>query len=189
LLEDPAAWATPLARGWLPDELFRPLLEMRHDQESFLISLERTPQTVCRFDLHPANLFGRVDETVLIDWSFVGIGAIGEDAGNLVSDSVLDFHVRPEHIGDLYDMAYDGYLAGLRDAGWAGSGEIIDLAMRALIAAKYAWIAPAMLRAALDRRESLNKWPIEEAFGWWAPVIPFLLRCGEEARRLMGIVT
>ena len=44
----------------------------------------------------PANLFADGDDcTVAVDWSFVGIGAIGEDAGNLVADAVLDFHVDP----------------------------------------------------------------------------------------------
>jgi hypothetical protein len=186
LLRDAAAWATPLARRWLPEALALPLLDMRRDQETFLTALERTPQTVCHFDLHPANLFARNNETILVDWSFVGIGAIGEDAGNLVPDSVLDFHVRPEHIDDLYEVVHQGYLAGLRDTGRTGSAEVLDLAMRATIAAKYAWIAPAMLRAALDRHSALNRRPVEEAFAWWAPVIPFLVRWAEEARRLIG---
>jgi len=186
LLRDDAAWATPLARRWLPDALAPPLLEMRRRQEAFLTALERTPQTVCHFDLHPANLFGRDDETILVDWSFVGIGAIGEDAGSLVPDSVLDFHVRPEHIDDLYEVVFKGYLAGLRDSGWTGSDEVLDLAMKAAIAAKYAWIAPAMLRAALDQRSALNRRPIEVAFAWWAPVIPFLVRCAGEAGHLVG---
>jgi hypothetical protein len=185
LLEDEAAWAIPLVREWLSDSLAGPLLDMRGDQESFLRALDRAPNTVCHFDLHPANLFGADDETILIDWSFVGIGAIGEDAGNLVPDAVLDFHVAPEHIDELYDIVRDGYLEGLKEAGWAGSEEMIDLAMRATIAAKYAWIAPAMLRAAVDRRDSLNKRAIRDTFRWWAPVIPFLIKCAEQTRRLI----
>jgi hypothetical protein len=186
LLDDPAAWATPLVRQWLPEDLARPLMEMRRDQELFLSALERIPQTLCHLDLHPANMFGGEDETVLIDWSFVGIGALGEDAGNLVPDSVLDFHISPERVDDLYERVFEGCLAGLRDAGWTGSGDIVELAMRATIAAKYAWIAPAMLRAAVDRRESLNRRPIQETFAAWAPVIPFLTRCADHARRLIA---
>lgn len=186
LLEDPAAWATPLAEHYLRREWAGPLLAMRRDQESFVQALERMPRTVCHLDLHPANLFGRNDQTVLIDWSFVGLGALGEDAGNLVPDAVLDFHVRPEDIASLYDLVRQGYLEGLRDAGWPGSDAAVDLAMRATIAAKYAWIAPAMLRAALDQRSTLNRRPIEEGSRWWAEVVPFLLTCAEEARRLMS---
>lgn len=185
LLEDRTAWATPLVRRWLPEELDRPLIDLRADQELFLSALERVPPTVCHLDLHPANLFGSDEETVLIDWSFVGIGALGEDVGNLVADSILDFHVGPERIDDLYDVLYQGYLAGLREAGWIGNSEIVHVAMSAAIAAKYAWIAPAMLRAALDGRESLNGRPIEETFAWWAPIIPFFVRRAEQVHRLV----
>jgi hypothetical protein len=189
LLEDPDAWSMPAVRRWLPQDLARPLLRMRADQELYLRALERFPRTVCHLDLHPANMFGTSDETVLIDWSFVGIGALGEDPGNLVPDSVLDFHVRPEHIDDLYDAVRDGYLAGLRDAGWNGPAEIVDLAMSAAIAAKYAWFAPRMLRAAIERRELFNRRPIEDAFAWQAPVIPFLLSRAEQARRLARVLS
>jgi hypothetical protein len=74
----------------------------------------------------------------------------------------------------------------VRDAGWAGSEAAVDLALRATIAAKYAWIAPAMLRAPLDQRPTLNRRPIEEGFCWWARVVPFLLTCADEARRLLS---
>jgi Phosphotransferase enzyme family len=188
LLEDRAAWSSPLVRRWLPEELARPLRDLRADQDLFLSVLDRVPATLCHLDLHSANLFGSNDITALIDWSFVGSGALGEDPGNLVADSVLDFHVGPERLDDLYVLMYEGYLAGLQDAGWAGRREIVDLAMSAAIASKYAWIGPAMLRAALDGSESLNGRPIEEAFAWWAPTIPFFLRRAEEVHRLVGIL-
>jgi hypothetical protein len=184
LLVDRAAWDVTLVKRWMPRELARPLFGMHRDQESFLRSLDALAPTLCHLDLHPANLFDTGEETVLIDWSFVGIGAMGEDVGNLVPDSVLDFHVEPDRVEDLFSVVHDGYVAGLRDAGWSGDEELVDLAMRATIAAKYAWIAPAMLRAALDRREILNKRPIEDTFAWWAPLLPFFVRCAEDARRL-----
>jgi len=193
LLGDRRAWATELARQWLPAELGPALAAMRAGQDAFLGALDRTPRTLCHFDLHPANLFGDANRdsagdrgTVLIDWSFVGIGALGEDAGNLVPDAVLDFHVGPGDVDELYDTVVAGYLAGLRDAGWDGPPEVVELALRAAIAAKFAWIAPAMLRAALDGRTTLNRRPIAETFAAWAPVVPFLVRCGDEAQRLLG---
>ena len=194
LLEESRAWDTELARRWLPAELGPALAALRASQEEFLGALDATPRTLCHLDLHPANLFGDPapagmgagDATVLIDWSFVGIGATGEDAGNLVPDAVLDFHVGPGDIDGLYQAVAAGYLAGLRDAGWDGPPELVELAMRAAIAAKYAWIAPAMLRAALEGRETLNRRPVAESFAAWAPVVRFLLRCGAEARRLLA---
>ena len=158
---------------------------MRRRQGLFLHALDTAPQTICHFDLHPANLFGTDDETVLIDWSFVGIGALGEDAGNLVADAVLDFHVDPMDVVSLYDRVRRGYVSGLQDAGWSGPAATVDLAMRASIAAKFAWIAPAMLRAALEKRTLLNGRPIDEAFPLWAGAVRFLISCGEEALALV----
>ena len=39
----------------------------------------------------PNNLIRRPSgEVVLLDWAFTGDGALGEDVGNLIPDSVLD---------------------------------------------------------------------------------------------------
>jgi hypothetical protein len=178
-------WAHPRLRSRFPDPPIERLQAMRRDQPHFLEALDGLPRTLCHLDLHPANLFGDDnDATIAIDWSFVGIGAIGEDAGNLVPDSVLDFHVDPARLTDLYDDVATGYAAGLRDAGWRGPDSVVRLGMAATIAAKYAWIAPAMLRAVLDEREQLNRRPIDESLEWWAPTIGFLLDRADEARAL-----
>ncbi len=158
---------------------------MRDDQSRLLDSLDQLPRTLCHLDLHPGNLFADGDNsTAAIDWAFVGIGAVGEDAGNLVPDSVLDFHVDPAQINDLYDAVVIGYDAGLRDAGWDDDISVVRLGMAATIAAKYAWIAPAMLRATSEDRVLLNRRPIEEAMNWWAPTVSFLLDRSVEARDL-----
>jgi thiamine kinase-like enzyme len=160
---------------------------MRHDQALFLDALEQLPRTLCHLDLHPANLFADRDRvTAAIDWSFVGLGAIGEDAGNLVPDAVLDFHIPADRIDDLYETVAGGYEAGLRDAGWDGPSSAVRLGMAATIAAKYAWILPAMLRAALENRELLNGRPFDEALQWWAPTVGFLLDRADEARNLIS---
>jgi thiamine kinase-like enzyme len=158
---------------------------MRADRERFLAILDRMPMTLCHHDFHPANLFtGADDAPVAIDWSFVGIGAVGEDAGNLVPDTVLDFHVGPEHLDDLYDAVAQGYTAGLREAGWAGDGRAVRLPMAATMAAKYAWIGPALARAVAGRHELLNGRPLADTARWWAPTVSFLLERAAEAREL-----
>ena len=185
LLEDPAAWDNELVRRWLAPSLGPAVVTLRAGQEAFLAALDATAPTLCHFDLHPANLFADAAGTVLIDWSFVGLGALGEDAGNLVPDAVLDFHVPAAEVDELFDAVAGGYLDGLRAAGWDGPARTVELALRASIAAKYAWIAPAMLRAAAEGRPSLNRRPIAETFAAWAPVLLFLVRCGHEAMGLL----
>jgi hypothetical protein len=182
---DPALWRRPLLADWFPAPPIAALRAMRADRRRFLAVLARMPPTVCHLDFHPANLFdGGHGTTAAIDWSFVGIGALGEDAGNLVPDAVLDFHVAPEDLGLLYEAVADGYAAGLRDGGWSASDATVRLAMSATMAAKYAWIGPALAQAVVEGRDLLNGRPIREAVSWWAPTVTFLLDRAREAREL-----
>jgi hypothetical protein len=170
LLDDPAAWPTGLVDRSLAPALRR----MDVEQPQLLDELDRMPQTLCHFDVHPANLLDVDGKTVLIDWSFVGIGAIGEDAGNLVPDAVLDFHVPAAQVDELFEAVFRGYAAGLADAGWRGDPRLVRRAMKVAIAAKYSWIVPALLRAGLERRPTLNRRPFAETVTWWAPMAEFL---------------
>ncbi len=121
---------------------------MRRDQSRFLDALDLLPRTLCHLDVHPGNLFAEADgSTVAIDWAFVGIGAIGEDAGNLVPDAVLDFHIPAAVIDDLCETVAAWYAAGLAHAGWSDPRSFARLGMAATIAAKYAWIPPAILKS------------------------------------------
>ncbi len=182
---DAAAWRHPLLAGWFPDPPIQALQAMRADRGRFLAVLDRMPTTLCHFDFHPANLFdGGHGTTAAIDWSFVGVGSLGEDAGNLVPDAVLDFHVAPDELDALYGAVADGYAAGLRDTGWTGPGATVRLAMSATIGAKFGWIGPALARAAIEGRELLNGRPIAETVSWWVPVVAFLLDRADEARAL-----
>ncbi len=133
-------WQRRVVRDAFPDPPVAALQALHEDQELFLAVLDRLPRTLCHFDVHPKNLFGTASGTVIVDWGFVGHGALGEDAGNLVPDTVLDFHQPPDAIGPLYDAVLDGYVTGLGAAGWTGDPTLVRLAFAALAAAKYAWI-------------------------------------------------
>ena len=184
LLDDPAAWRHPLVAAWFPDPPVDELLALRQAQARYLDLLEGMPATVSHLDLHPDNLFDADGGTAVIDWAFVGIAALGEDAGNLVPDAVFDFHVPPERLEDLYAAVAEGYRAGLRDAGADVAPELVRLAMATTMAAKYSWIAPAILRATTEGRTLLNRRPIAEGIAAWAPTVHFLLARAREADAL-----
>jgi len=188
LLADDGVWAHPLVRATMPRSWAHPLRAMRDDQTLFLDTLDRLPRTVCHLDLHPANLFAVDGDTVLIDWAYVGIGALAEDPGVLVADAVLDFHVAPERFDELYDTVRRGYEEGLRRAGWSGPTALVDLGMSAGLAARYAWIGPAILRCVAEQRATLNRRPVEEGVKCWARTLPYLLDRAERARRLAASV-
>jgi hypothetical protein len=184
LLTDSTVWSWPLVRDNLSRDQARSLRRLRDDQDLFLASLDNLPRTICHFDIHPANLFAVEDETVLIDWAFVGVGALAEDAAVLVADTVLDFHVEPHRFGDLFEVVRRGYLDGLRRAGWSGPADLVELGMCATLGARYSWIGPALLAAVVAGRLVMNRRPIDEAVRSWAQTIPFLLDHADRARQL-----
>lgn len=171
-IEDAPVWDHGLVRDLLPAGTrheCRAIWESRH---VLLDLVEAMPETLTHSDLHPGNLFGTTEETVLIDWGFLGRGRLGEDPGNLGFDAVLDFFVPPGRLPELRATLLDGYLAGLEQARWPGDPEDAARAVSAVGAVKFFWVPAAMAAAAASGSPTLNRRPLEEAFRLWAPIVP-----------------
>jgi len=153
LLSDDRAWDQRVVKRNFPAEL-RPAATWLHESRDRLYGImDRLPRTLCHLDFWTKNLIRRPDgEIALLDWAFVGDGAIGEDAGNLVPDAVLDHFVPAERLPEFETAVLDGYLNGLRQAGWAGDARLVQLGMWAA-AVKYDWQTPMMLEAAQATRQ------------------------------------
>jgi hypothetical protein len=83
------------------------------------------PQTPLHHDLVRSNLFALEDgSTAAIDWENVGRGPLGVDLAPLVVGSVRRGEASSDDLEALERTVLDGYLAGLRDAGPGGDGEI-----------------------------------------------------------------
>jgi hypothetical protein len=87
------AMVSPWGRRWLPEEDSDRYFRLWAEREFYLDALDHLPQTLCHFDLFRLNLFARKmvngdDETVVIDWAFVGRGPIGADLNPLVWMSI-----------------------------------------------------------------------------------------------------
>ena len=94
------------------------LLRLRANRERLLSLSEGLPRTVCHLDVWPNNLIRRPSgEVVLLDWAFTGDGALGEDVGNLIPDSVLDLLFPHDALDELDARLTRAYVRGLRDAG------------------------------------------------------------------------
>ena len=62
--------------------------------------VESLPRTLCHLDCWANNAIAADDGTdVLVDWSFAGDGAVGEDPGNWVPDTLFDFFLESEEFG------------------------------------------------------------------------------------------
>ncbi|SDD01535.1 hypothetical protein [Glycomyces harbinensis] len=137
-------WDHPVAAAHWPDDLrqgLRALWERRND----LFDLaEAAPQTICHLDVWPMNLIEHHGAPALLDWSFTGTGAIGEDLANLIADTFLDGLQPADHLADAETALTGAYLTGLAEAGHRDQAAVRK-AVAATGAVKYCWLAPAML--------------------------------------------
>ena len=104
------------------------LLRLHTQREGWLATLERLPQTLCHLDAFPGNPLARTDahapdgqQTVALDWAFVGIAAVGEEVGHLIAWSLMLDAVAVEDAEDLCAIVLAGYAHGLYEAGWSVS--------------------------------------------------------------------
>lgn len=177
-----------LVRGWLRayTELRQPMIESHHEglfvpemervwarREEILQRVEAAPRTFCHLDFHPENLFGD-RETVVVDWAYCGLGALGEDAGNLVADTLLDGVVAAEQGPALRRAVWDGYLAGLTESGCDVDPKEILHTFLAGTALKFTWVPALAAAIGLDDLISAR----------WLEVFPLLVSWAEESRDL-----
>jgi hypothetical protein len=110
-----------LARGWL-----RAYLSLHGiAADATLARLEAAPPVLCHHDLHPANVLAG---DRIVDWAYCGPGARGTDPGVLVADGIADEAFPAELAGEVAAAVWEGYVAGLRDAGWADDLEDVRFA-------------------------------------------------------------
>lgn len=124
LLVHPAIQTHPLLRALYSADLVAGVQRLWSERELFCTALERLPQTLCHHDLWRNNLASRLSgtgspETLLFDWEAAGLGAPGEDLGNLLGVSVLNFDCAAEQATELAETLLSSYLAGLRRVGAA----------------------------------------------------------------------
>jgi hypothetical protein len=152
-IREPVAWDHPLLASAWTAELRNGLRRLWDLRAELLDLAEALPQTLCHLDVWPMNLIARGgpdDEIVLLDWAFVGAGAVGEDIGNLIADSVADGLIDPRLLPEIDRAVTSAHLAGLRAGGWRGGGAQLRHAVAVTGAAKYCWLAPIMLQRLAD---------------------------------------
>ena len=94
-------------------------------------------------------------ETVVLDWAYLSIGAIGEDLVSLIVASVAFYEIGLEYAHELEVQVLEGYLEGLREAGWHGDAEIVRQGYAAAGALRYGigvlrFILPSLLDPQFD---------------------------------------
>lgn len=105
----------PLLGNALPDDLMSDLLTFNTERDHWLSKIEALPQTFCHLDAHRANLAYVAgsqghERLIALDWSFAGIGAIGQELGPMIFMN--------RRVMDIHQLVTTGYCAGLAEGGW-----------------------------------------------------------------------
>lgn len=181
LLDDDRAWDQPVVADNFSPALRSAANELHAQRDRLYSVLESLPRTLCHLDFWTKNLIATDDGVVLLDWAFVGDGALGEDIGNLVPDAAFDFFVEPDQLPQLRAATLDAYVGGLRDAGWHGDPRTIELAMAAS-AVKYDWLTPLMLeRASATEQKRYGGEPVTDSDEFFAKRGAALLENAQQA--------
>lgn len=153
LLDDDEVWQHPVIREVFPPALRAGVRFVHANRERLYQISESLPRTLCHLDVWPKNLFRQsAGGIVLIDWAFVGLGSVGEDVGNLVPDACFDHFVTAEDLPQLEQVIFDGYLRGLRSAGWNDDPRLLQLGMWSS-SVKYDWLAALTLTQVGQERQ------------------------------------
>jgi hypothetical protein len=115
------AWKLPIAKELLNDKQKLRLLQLIVENRRFDLVNTRLPQVLCHNDIHLKNLMWASSpqtgerELIILDWAFAGTGAVGNDLGGLLGNSLYFFDYDPYDAETLEAALLDGYLAGIAD--------------------------------------------------------------------------
>jgi hypothetical protein len=163
------------------------------DQAWFLRALARLPQTQCHHDVALANLFAvrRPDgapQTVAVDWESLGLGSIGAEIATLVFGTMRRVEFDAERAAELDRVVFDGYLAGLHEAGWTGDVRQARLGYVAAVALRWSVLVHTLrllvdlgLRVGMAHHRRVAPDRLARP---WVRLSEFLLGRADEARRL-----
>lgn len=132
----------PLARRCLPLEAWQRIDEIWRNRQRYIEALGQLPKTFCHIDAFRRNILHLQNDIVLLDWAVPGTAALGEDLVSLVAVSLHYSGFSASYARKLDNTVFDGYVTGLRQAGWRGdavlarTGYVCAMVLRGLAGVK-----------------------------------------------------
>lgn len=127
----------PTVTRIFPGDSLAQILALWDMHDSLLDVLEHLPQVFCHQDAFKRNVFARGEQTILIDWSYTGIAPVGAELAALVAGTIEFFELPAGRVKELDRLCFDGYLQGLRDAGWKVNAKLVRLGFIASCLLRY----------------------------------------------------
>ena len=124
----------------------------------------------------------------------IGHGVIGEEIATTFTVTLQFQDCDARFARQLDTLIYDGYLAGLRDAGWSGKSEIVRFGfvttavLFLALGGVGAWLPWIMIESKQADIEHLLKRPIENVMDQWSKMQLYLLDLADEALALQEVI-
>ena len=184
-----------LLASWLSDSSVSRVERLWQRKAALLTALTRLPTTLCHHDAHRRNLvavpWDHGDQTVAIDWAAMGVGQLGEEMATFVGVTLQFLDVSMDEADDFEDASLEGYLSGLRAAGWTGDEAVLRFGYQAAlglsmgVGAAGTWFAGLVDPATEQLAERIIGHPADEIAAQWAAMQPYLLDRGEKALEML----
>jgi hypothetical protein len=193
---DGSAWKLPVVQRGFDDRHKARVLQLLAEKQRFFDINDRLPQVLCHNDAHRRNfmwshsLQNGEDELIGVDWAFSGIGAIGNDLGILVGNSMYFFEYDPTDAETLETALLESYLAGIADTGVVVDARLVRLGY--LISISFwmgimlpGWTAIMLRDEAYVNVQAMYGHPAEDVLTGWVQLHTFCLDRADEARTLI----
>ena len=189
--------ASPLGQRWLSPKSVARMEKLLLNCQDLLSVLDKLPVCLCHHDTFRRNLLARDQagggtQTVAIDWSMLGYGAVGQEIGITTGTTLFWMEAPGDQAMTMDQAIFESYVAGLRDMGWSGDSRLarFGYTTTASLVTGLCW-ATFMGAGALSNEAGIKG--IEQTLGFklddilaqWAVVHPLSLDLGDEALQLM----
>ena len=192
-----SAWKSPITQSGFDDRKKSRTLQLLAEKERFFDVNDRLPQVLCHYDASRRNfMWSRSrqtdeDELIGIDWAFTGIGALGNDLGQLFATSLFFFEYNLTDMETLEAALLEGYLTGVSDNGIKVDARLARLGYLISLSLWMGLMLPGWAAVMLPQDSGVN---VEAMFGHtaedvlagWVQLHEFCLNRADEARSLIG---